>query len=91
MDVSNRLLVSILAGELLTLSTGLIQNTPPLVVGAEHYGFPVAWLFRFLIGSQYNPWRMDLLNFFADTAIWFVIMFALVFVVEMIKKRAGRH
>jgi len=90
MNATNRLLVSILGGELLTLLTGLIQSTPPMLVGAEHFGFPFAWLFRLVIAPQYNPWRMDLLSFFADIVVWSVIVFVIVFVLEKARKPASK-
>ena len=90
MNVTNRLLVSILGGELLTLLTGLVLSTPPMLVGAEHYGFPLAWLFRLVIAPQYNPWRMDLLNFFADIVVWSVIVFVIVFVLEKTRKPVSK-
>jgi hypothetical protein len=90
MNVTNRLLVSILGGELLTLLTGLVPNTPPMLVGAEHYGFPLAWLLRLVIAPEYNPWRMDLPNFFADIVVWSVIVFVIVFVLEKTRKPTGK-
>jgi len=82
------LLISILGGVVITLLTGLISNTPPMLVGAVHYGYPVPWLFRLVIAPQYNPWRLDLLNFFADIIAWFVIVAIVVLLVERSRKSA---
>ena len=89
-SMANRLLISILGGEILTLLTGLVSSTPPMLVGATHYGYPLAWLYRLVIAPEYNPWRMDLLNFFADIVIWFIIVAIVVFVVERLRKPAAR-
>ena len=61
-----------------------------MLVGAEHFGFPLAWLFRLVIAPQYNPWRMDLLNFLADIVVWSVIVFVIVFVLEKTSKPASK-
>lgn len=90
MSMTGRLLISILGGVLVTLLTGLLPSTPPMLVGATHYGYPLAWLFRLVIAPEYNPWRIDLLNFFADIVIWFVIVAIVVFVVERVRKPAAR-
>jgi len=82
------LLISILGGEVVTLLTGLISNTPPMLVGAIHYGYPVPWLFRLVIAPQYNPWRLALLNLFADIIVWFVIVAIVAFLVERSRKPA---
>ena len=90
MSMTSRLLISILGGEIVTLLTGLVPSTPPMLVGATHYGYPLAWLFRLVIAPQYNPWRIDVPNFFADIVIWFVIVAIVVFVVERVRKPAAR-
>jgi hypothetical protein len=90
MSMTRRLLISILGGVLVTLLTGLVPSTPPMLVGATHYGYPLAWLFRLVIAPEYNPWRIDLLNFLADIVIWFVIVAIVVFIVERVRKPAAR-
>jgi len=86
--MTNRLLISILGGELLTLLTGLVPSTPPGLVGAIHHGYPLPWLFRLVIAPQYNPWRIDLLNFFADIIVWAVIVGIVVFLAARLRKPA---
>lgn len=90
MSMTSRLLISILGGEIVTLVTGVISNTPAMLVGATHYGYPLPWLFRLIIAPEYNPWRMDLPNFFADIVVWFVIVAIVVFVVERARKPGTR-
>jgi hypothetical protein len=90
MSMRSRLLVSILGGVLVTLLTGLFPTTPSLLVGATWYGFPLAWLIRMIVAPEYNPWRIELLNFFADIVIWFVIVAIVVFAVERLRKPAAR-
>jgi len=88
MSTLDRLLVSILGGELVTLATGLLRNTPPALLGAAHYGYPLAWLIRLVIAPEYNPWRIDLLNFFGDIVIWSVIVGIMLFLVARSRKSA---
>ncbi|MBS7626927.1 hypothetical protein KEJ51_07850 [Candidatus Bathyarchaeota archaeon] len=48
---------AVLCGLALTLLTGLFSNTPPRLVGAVWYGYPLPWLFRMIIAPQYFPWE----------------------------------
>ena len=86
MNILTRLLVSVLGGEVLSLLTGLVANTPAMLVGAEHYGYPLPWLIRMVVAPWYNPWRIDFAGFFADIVVWTVILFILLVVVDRIKK-----
>lgn len=86
MNVVTRLIASILCGELVTVLTGLAANTPPMLVGATHYGYPLPWLIRLVIAPQYNPWRIDLPNFFADIVIWSVVVAVVLFVLDRVRK-----
>ena len=86
MNMLTRLLVSVLGAEVLTLLTGLVANTPAMLVGAEHYGYPLPWLIRMVVAPWYNPWRIDFVGFFADIVVWTVILFILLVVVDRIKK-----
>ena len=90
MNTTNRLVVSILGGEIITLLTGLFSNTPEMLVGAEHYGFPLAWLIRMIVAPEYNPWRIEFVNFLADVVVWSVILLVIVFIVEKVRKPAGK-
>jgi len=85
-STSTLLLASFLCGEIITLLTALIETTPPMLVGAVHYGYPLAWLFRMVVAPQYNPWKVDFGNFIADTVIWFVIVAIVAFIVARVRK-----
>jgi hypothetical protein len=90
MNTANRLVVSILGGEIITLLTGLFSNTPEMLVGAEHYGFPLAWLIRMIVAPEYNPWRIEFVNFLADMVVWSVILLVIVFIVEKVRKPVSK-
>ena len=90
MNTTNRLVVSILGGEIITLLTGLFSNTPEMLVGAVHYGFPLAWLIRMIVAPEYNPWRIEFVNFLADVVVWSVILLVIVFIVEKVRKPASK-
>ena len=90
MNTTNRFVVSILGGEIITLLTGLFSNTPEMLVGAEHYGFPLAWLIRMIVAPEYNPWRIEFVNFLADVVVWSVILLVIVFIVEKVRKPASK-
>jgi len=90
MNTTNRLVVSILGGEIITLLTGLFSSTPEMLVGAEHYGFPLAWLIRMIVAPEYNPWRIEFVNFLADVVVWSVILLVIVFIVEKVRKPASK-
>jgi hypothetical protein len=90
MNTTSRLLVSILGGVIITLLTGLFPSTPQMLVGAEWYGFPLAWLIRMIVAPEYNPWRVEFLNFIADVVVWSVILFVIVFIVDKVRKPASK-
>ena len=90
MNTTSRLVVSILGGVIIALLTGLFSNTPEMLLGAEHYGFPLAWLIRMIVAPEYNPWRIEFLNFLADVVVWSVILFVIVLIVEKIRKPANK-
>mgnify|MGYP001078044326 CR=1 FL=1 len=80
------LLLAITGGVIVTLLTGLISNTQPLLVGAIHYGYPFAWLTRLVIAPEYFPWRIDVLNLVADMVGWTVIIGIVLSVMTRAKK-----
>jgi cytochrome b subunit of formate dehydrogenase len=88
MSSTTHWLVSILGGELVTLLTGLLPTTPSLLVGATWYGFPLAWLIRMIVAPEYNPWRIELLNFLGDVIIWTIILAVVLFVIDKVRKPA---
>lgn len=74
------ILAAILGGVIVTLLTGLVSNTPPMLVGAAHYGYPFAWLTRLVIAPQYFPWRFNILTLIADIVIWTLVIGIILFV-----------
>jgi len=65
---------SIIAGIVITLLTGFISNTQATLVGATHYGYPLAWLIRRVLAPQYFPWRIDIVNLIIDIIIWTLVI-----------------
>ena len=77
---------SLIGGLVITLLTGLISNTPAKLVGAVHYGYPLAWLIRLVIAPEYFPWRVNILNLIVDIVIWSIIVFIIIFAVAKTRK-----
>lgn len=67
------LLLAVIVGVAITLVTGLIPNTPPMLVGAIHYGYPFPWLFKMIVGPEYFPWVTDTGNLVVDMILWSII------------------
>ena len=65
---------SVIGGVVVTLLTGLISNTPAMLVGAMHYGYPLAWLMRLVLAPEYFPWRINVPNLVVDMVIWIIIV-----------------
>jgi hypothetical protein len=65
---------SVIGGVVVTLLTGLISNTPAMLVGAMHYGYPLAWLVRLVLAPEYFPWRVNVPNLIVDLVIWIIIV-----------------
>ena len=80
------IIFSIIGGIIITLITGLILNTPPMLVGASHFGYPFPWLVRLIIHPKYFPWRVNILYSVFDIIIWTVIVGIVLFIVSKIKK-----
>jgi len=68
------LIYSVIGGVVVTLLTGLISNTPAMLVGAMHYGYPLAWLMRLVLAPEYFPWRVNVPNLLVDLVIWIIIV-----------------
>jgi hypothetical protein len=90
MKTISRVVVSIVGGVIITLVTGLFSNTPGMLVGAEWYGFPLAWLIRMIVAPEYNPWKVEYVNFIADVVVWSVILFVIIFIVDKVRKPASK-
>jgi hypothetical protein len=77
---------AIVGGALLALATGLFSNTPPMMVGAVHYGYPLAWLTRLIVAPEYFPWLVDYVNLVGDIIVWSIIVGIAVLVLGMARK-----
>jgi hypothetical protein len=77
---------SVLGGLTVTLLTGLVSNTPPMLVGATLYGYPLPWLSRMIVAPQYYPWRMNTANLIVDLILWTLVIGALLLILARIKK-----
>jgi hypothetical protein len=78
---------SVIGGVVVTLLTGLISNTPAMLVGAMHYGYPLAWLVRLVLAPEYFPWRVNVPNLVVDLVIWIIIVGMAVTVLTRRRKR----
>jgi hypothetical protein len=77
---------AIIGGIAITLITGLLENTPAMMVGAVHYGYPFAWLVRMIVAPQYFPWVVLPIEFIADIVIWAIIVEVILLVATRRKK-----
>ncbi len=81
------LILSLIGGIVTTAFTGVLLNMPTMLLGAEHFGYPFAWLFRLILAPEYFPWRVDPIAFVADVVIWSVIVGIVLFVLTKIRRR----
>jgi len=65
---------ALIGGVAITLATGLLLNMPAHLLGAEHYGYPLPWLFRLILAPEYFPWRVDIAGLLGDITVWAVIV-----------------
>jgi len=80
-------ILSLIGGVVITLLTGLLSNMPTMLLGAEHYGYPLAWLFRLILAPEYFPWRVDAIAMAADVIVWSIIVGVVLFVGTRIKHK----
>jgi hypothetical protein len=78
---------SIAVGAALALLTGLVDVTPPGLVGATWYGLPLPWLYRLVVAPQYNPWNVNSISLILDIGFWCVIALGAAVVVKDLKAR----
>ena len=76
---------SVAGGVLLTLMTGLVPLRA--LLGATHYGFPMAWLIRRVLAPESFPWRVSWLGLFVDLAVWTVVVLAILVLYERVRSR----
>ena len=88
MKASLKLLIfAIIGGIVITLITGLINNTPEMLVGVVYYGYPLAWLQMLVIAPQYFPWHVHPLRLVLDILVWTVIVWIILFAVSKARKK----
>jgi len=78
-------ILSVIGGVVITLLTGLVSNMPAPLLGAEHYGYPLPWLFRLILAPEYFPWRVDVMAFVVDVVVWIIVIGVVLFVWTKIK------
>ncbi len=81
------LILSLIGGAAITALTGLLLNMPTMLVGAEHFGYPFAWLFRLVLAPEYFPWRVDQVALVADFVIWSVVAGIVQFALTKIRRK----
>lgn len=87
MKLLKLLMYAVIVGVAITLVTGLLQNTPEMLVGAVWYGYPLAWLVRMVVAPQYNPWVVRPLRLVTDAVFWIVIATIVLFGYTQIRKK----
>jgi hypothetical protein len=79
-------ITAIVVGAFLALLTGLFSNTPPLIVGATHYGYPLPWLSRLIIAPQYFPWQVNVVNLIGDILFWSIVVGLILLILRRARK-----
>ena len=74
MNAMKLVILSLIGGVIITLLTGLLSNMPTTLLGAVHYGYPVAWLFRLILAPEYFPWRADPVGLVVDLIFWALVV-----------------
>lgn len=75
-----KVLMALVGGIAITLVTGLMPNTPGMLVGASWYGYPLAWLIRMVVAPEYFPWKVEIVSLIADIVIWTLIVLVILLV-----------
>jgi len=81
------LVYAVVAGVVITLLTGLIGDTPEMLVGAVYYGYPFAWLEMMVVAPQYFPWVVRPIRLILDIVVWAVVVWVILFAVSKAKKK----
>jgi hypothetical protein len=75
-----KVLMALVGGIAITLATGLMPNTPGMLVGARWYGYPLAWLIRMVVAPEYFPWKVEIVGLIADIVVWTLIVLVILLV-----------
>jgi hypothetical protein len=78
-------ILSLMGGVVTTLLTGLLSKLPTPLLGAEHYGYPLPWLFRLILAPEYFPWHVDPAGLLGDVALWTIVVGVALFAWTKIK------
>ena len=78
---------AVVAGVVITLLTGLIGDTPEMLVGAVYYGYPFAWLEMMVVAPQYFPWVVRPIRLILDIVVWAVVVWVILFIISKVKKK----
>jgi hypothetical protein len=82
------LIFAAVGGIVITLITGLLENTPEMLVGAVWYGYPLAWLVRQLGNPAYpTVYNLRQLRFIADIVFWAIIVAVILFAYTKMRKK----
>ena len=88
MKTMKMLIFAAISGIAITLLTGLMPNTPEMLVGAVWNGYPLAWLVQQLGNPAYpTVYNLRPLRFIADIAFWAVIAAIVFFVYTKMRKK----
>lgn len=75
-----KVLIAVVGGVAITLVTGLMSNTPAMLVGATWYGYPLVWLIRMVVAPEYFPWKVEIVGLLADIVVWTLIVLIILMV-----------
>jgi len=78
-------ILSLIGGVAITVLTGLLSNMPTPLLGAEHCGYPLPWLFRLILAPGYSPWRVDVVALVVDLVAWTTVIGIVLFAWTKIK------
>jgi hypothetical protein len=79
------LALAIIGGVVITLLTGLVDNTPEGMVGAVRYGYPIFWLVMIVVPG--TPYVVRWLRFFIDIVAWTVVVWVILFLISRARSK----
>jgi len=78
---------AVIGGVVITLLTGLVNNTPEGLVGAVWYGYPLPWLVMRVVAPEYFPWVVRPIRLILDIVVWTIAVWVILFVVYKARKK----
>ena len=81
--------LSVAGGLALTLLSGLVPVRT--VLGATHYGYPLAWLVRRTLAPGAFPWRLDAVGVVVDLVLWTGLVLLVLVIAEWLRARRLAH